>query len=246
MGGSVSNCLSSSDTVTIRWNSFMAHIFVTGDMTIENVVFEFGDLAAASSTSCREDPSSCCDFDGTKSNPTQSCERKIDYDQWDTDATSYETKYYAKKKYGFFTFQFLRDYTSAVVPTLTLTSVTVQNLFYSKFHTSFIEIDRFAGKVTITSSTFNRFMMPHGLISNANVDADRMFLWETRYEGITCRSTNPTLSTCHGLTITSSTFENYNPFLAKATLSKSNRFEGSVIMLQNFDGQIKIKSSTFE
>jgi hypothetical protein len=222
----------------------MTHIFVTGSMTIENIVFEFADLG--SSSNCREVASSCCTFDGTTSTPTSSCERSLLFSDWDTDATTYETNYYAKRRYGFFTLQFLRDYTGAVIPSLMMNSVTVQNLVYSKFHTSFIEIDRFAGQVTISSSTFNRFMMPHGLISNAHVDADRKFLWETMYEGYTCRSTHPSFSSCHGLTITSTTFKNYNPFKTKATISKTNRFEGSVVMLHNFDGEIKIKSSTFQ
>lgn len=131
-------------------------------MTVSNINFDFTDLADfGNANTCRNRGSNCC-------SPASNCQNPINYDKWDIQTTSYETTYWASRRFGVFTMQYLKDWANAPIPSLTMTNVVVTGLLYSKFHTSFIEVDRFASQVTLTGCTFTNFMMPHGLISNSH------------------------------------------------------------------------------
>ena len=68
----------------------------------------------------------------------------------------------------------MNDYSSAEPPTLIITNAIIKNFNYHKFAVSFISLGlEYGGNLNIESSTFNNFLFPYGLITNAPTTSER-------------------------------------------------------------------------
>ncbi len=254
---SQTGCLSAGEKPTIKWKSSVANIFVTKELVIENVIIDGADMTYGNINggyACTKSRKECCQYNSvtkvttaaqtpSECNPTSS-----DYSEWSVNSTVFKSTYQTSQKYGIFVLDYIRDSSDAEIPTLSITNCDIKNFFYSKYHTSFIQMSNFAGKVLIEDSTFDRFFFPHGLISNAHQSVDRSIFGFSSFNGETCRSLQNSDETyCHNITIKNSDFTNYNPL--KTTYLKTNdvhNIEGAVLTLHNIDGPITIEGCTFE
>jgi hypothetical protein len=221
----------------------MAHIFVTGNVTVENVIIDGADMTAAAP--CKNQRSDC--FTNTGSGWTPSTPGTPAYNTWDT-TSNYQSTFKSPRYYGVFVFQYIKDYTGAPIPSLTLNNVQLRNFIYSKYHTTFIQFDKLASKLTITNSKFEKFYFPHGLISSSISTTDRNYLYVTSSTGETCKtadSTVPASTDCHSIDISGSTFSDINPLKTAITNTNQARMEGGVLAVHNLDGPISIKASSF-
>jgi len=235
----------------------MAHLFVTGDFLIENVIIDGADMTKnniQNAYNCATTRKECCVYNSatkttTNANNPSSCSiTNSDYSDWDVNATTYYSTFKAEKKYGIFVFEYIRDYSDAPIPILTIKNCEINNFFYSKFHTSFIQMSSLAGNLVIESTTFSRFFFPHGLISNSHIALDRNLYGFSSFNDETCRSLQHSDATeCHSITITNSIFSEYNPSKTKNLKTNDvHTIEGAVLAVHNLDGPITIQGCTFE
>lgn len=211
-------------------------IFVTGSLSLENVIIDARDLHPdAIYDACYTSRSQCSlSFHNSGFNVT-------------TGIYSEKFKDLAEEKLTFLAFQYLRDYDDAPIPSLTIDNCVIENFYYGQYYLSFILFDTFGGDLYIKNTEFSNFFFPLGLITNTgDLTLDRTFPFQSSYTNINCRKINPSIAgDCFSLTIEQSTFKYYNPKLALND-NFSNKFEGSVLELNNFDGKITISESSFE
>ena len=254
---SQTGCLDDDEKPIIKWKSSMVHFFVTGDFTIENVIIDGADMTPANiqnAHNCMTTRKQCCSYDPDTQATTQvqtpsSCAiPNSDYSDWDVNATSYYTKFKAEKKYGIFVFEYMRDHSATPIPSLTIRNCEINNFFYSKYHTSFIQMSNFAGNLIIEGTTFSRFFFPHGLISNTHIAINRNLYGFSSFNGETCRSLHHSdEANCHSISIIDSTFSEYNPSKTKNLKTNDvHSIEGAVLAVHNLDGPITIQGCTFE
>jgi len=250
-------CLSAGEKPTIKWKSSVANIFVTKELVMENVIIDGADLTYENiegAYPCTKSRKECCQYDSTTettntvSSPSFCVSVSSDYAEWSVSSTTFKNKYKTSQKYGIFVLEYIRDSSDAAIPSLTITKCEIKNFFYSKYHTSFIQMNNFAGKVLIEDSSFDRFFFPHGLISNSHQVIDRSLFGFSSFNGETCRSLQNSAATyCHNITIKNSDFKNYNPL--KTTYLETDdvhNIEGAVLALHNMDGPITIEGCDFE
>ncbi len=257
MNPTQTGCLSSGEKPIIKWKSSMTHLFVTGDFKVENVIFDGADMTRDNIQTpipCMTSRTECCAYDPILEtfmalDPMATCTiASSDYQDWNVDAQTYKTTYKSQKQYGMFVFEYIRDHTNAPIPTLTLKDCEINNFFYSKYHTSFIQMSNLAGNLLIENTSFNRFFFPHGLISNAHKSVDRSLFGFSSFSDVTCRSLqNPGVANCHSITIKDSTFDTYNPFkTTNLMITDVHAIEGAVLAVHNIDGPITVHGSDFK
>lgn len=253
-------CLAAGEKPTIKWKSSMTHLSVTNSFTIENVIIDGSDMTPlniknAALYTCFTQRSQCCTYNSATDTVTQastpsSCEPSSpDYTDWSVNSTVYEGMYKTGQLYGVFNFEFIRDKTNAPVPTLTISNCEVRNFFFSKYHTSFIQMSSLGGNLIIEDSVFDRFFFPHGLISNAHKQLDRNLFGFSSFNDETCRSVQGLSSSinCHNVTIVGSNFTNYNPYkVTNLNTNDVHSIEGAVLAVHNLDGPITIYNCIFQ
>lgn len=244
--------------------SDLIFLYATNSLTISNIIFDASQLVKYSDTTCKTSKQDCCQYDpdtmeysSTSSDvlcsmnngsPTSTSDRYLPSTYNDT---TYQTTYKLPKPNGFINIDYLKDYSSAVIPSVSIINCEIRNLFYHKYAASFIAINRFGGKVTIQNSIFDNFMFPYGLISNGFTKQDRDTPYQTSYSGTHCKIINPSANYdyCHSITIEGSTFTNYNKqrFLLNVVSGTPEILnEGMVLHISDVFGPITVKNNVFK
>ena len=126
----------------------MAHLFVTSAMTVKDVIIDGADLRPSTEnlgpSSCRNSRTLCCTGTTGVGTTTANCKSAPTFSNWDANSENYYNNYDYLRYYGIFVMSYIRDYTGAPIPTLNLENVEVRNFWYSKYHTSFVQLDPFA------------------------------------------------------------------------------------------------------
>ena len=263
------SCYSSTEKAAVILKSSRISFFVTKTFTMKNIMIDASELIPDSN--CYEEykySSTRCCVDNSETPPIVSNTVLTDGSSndaicsppttWSTadllivpwEAYSPEDDIWQKGPYAFFVINFLRDYPS-FIPSLVLEGCIFKNFWYHRYAYSFIYMDQRGAQLSITNTEFENFYFPMGLITNVQKITQKnsfftMDVISTKIQN--CTTLNPSLSNCHSLTITDSSFKksNFGNYTLGVNVSYWYSNEGIVLALHEFGGPIYIKGSTFE
>ena len=259
--------ISSSSKITVYYQMGNTFRFtVPKSMTISNIIFDALDSSLLPTENWLKENARCCTISGTtlsinpsNPNPASSCT-----------VQTIQTEE-CKATFGSSFFQFgYSDTLSSIsgVGTLTISNWMFQNFFYD--FTSFIGLTKNHGKVIITGTTFDKFSNWGSIIRDtreyptldylsaatssgaALTYRDSMFTMnqlQTKYfvePSLSCTNT-----TCSSISISSSTFTNFNYLKSGGhTYHKVNSIskmgtQGIIIDLSSFYGNVAINDNSF-
>jgi hypothetical protein len=152
----MSGCLETYENPILYVKSQYTTIFVTKSLTIQKIIFDGTDLHPGNVGLACFNKRQLCGW-----NTASFVVNKANYPTVTVIGTGT-----AERKFGFITFQFIKDATNPPIPSLTISNCIIRKFIYGKYYLSFIQFDTFGGQVTITNTTFNSFFFPLGLITN--------------------------------------------------------------------------------
>ena len=262
------NCINQDETVTVHYKMGNSYQFdIPRSLTIKNIVFDALESSLDPSIEWLSSKANWCYLIGTQLSKIGN--ELVKSNNWSLN--TYQNELWMSTM-GNSLFQFQHNEhisNSYVTGTLNLEICTFRNFFHD--FTSLVGLANGHGHVSITNSIFDKFSTCGSIIRDTReIDDSAVFDYHTninkrlKTRGVritaeiyknkflivpndACQTTN-----CSSITIKSSTFKNFNYLKPNQTnivflpQSSEMRYQGIILNLKNFYGDILIKNNTFD